>query len=348
MNQRVTLFLVKAFLVSLPVTVLLCVYVISDPFKVLYAYPSYYTSGVPGYIPCNRDFVSTETFRRYYPTNQYDSFIIGNSRSLFYEVRDWQLHIQSTRCFHFDASAESLYGIGAKFRYLDRLGVGITNALVLLDYSTLVVTTNSPGHLIRKHPALSGEPPWIFQLVYLKAFLNGKFLAAYLHFKLTGQVHAYMVKDDLIDNRAWDYELDSNEIKAGNSEAMIATNASSYYAARREVLYPRSAVESCSPPAVGAPQKALLLEIHGILEKQKSNYRIVINPLYDQKKINPDDLNYLQNLFGRDRVFDFSGINKFTQCYTNYYESSHYRPQVAREIMNLIYVRETSHLSAAN
>ena len=130
MNKRVKLILAKAFLVSLPVTLLLCVYVILDPFKVLYAYPSYYTSGVPCYIPCNRDFVSTETFRRYYPTNRYDSFIFGNSRSIFYEVKDWQQHIQSIHCFHFDASGESLYGICAKFRYLDRLGVGITNALI--------------------------------------------------------------------------------------------------------------------------------------------------------------------------------------------------------------------------
>ncbi|KAA6318040.1 hypothetical protein EZS27_031899 [termite gut metagenome] len=45
------------------------------------------------------------------------------------------------------------------------------------------------------------------------------------------------------------------------------------------------------------------------------------------------DLEYLENVFGEDNVFDFLGINTFTQDYTNYYDDSHYRPHVAREIM---------------
>ena len=69
----------------------------------------------------------------------------------------------------------------------------------------------------------------------------------------------------------------------------------------------------------------------------KTNYRIIISPLYNQIKLNNQDLDYLKQLFGKDNVFDFSGINKFTKDYNNYYESSHYRPHIAREIMQLIY-----------
>jgi hypothetical protein len=45
----------------------------------------------------------------------------------------------------------------------------------------------------------------------------------------------------------------------------------------------------------------------------------------------------LSGIFGTERVFDFSGVNEFTTDFRNYYEESHYRPQVAREILKRIY-----------
>ena len=81
----------------------------------------------------------------------------------------------------------------------------------------------------------------------------------------------------------------------------------------------------------------LLENIHSIFKKHNSDVRIVISPLYNQKKLNEKDLAYLKNLFGTERVFDFSGINKITNDYNNYYEASHYRPHVSRELMEIIY-----------
>ena len=81
----------------------------------------------------------------------------------------------------------------------------------------------------------------------------------------------------------------------------------------------------------------MLQEIFDIFTKHKTNYKVIINPLYDQVKFNNQDLNYLIQLFGKDKVFDFSGVNKFTNDYKNYYETEHYRPTVANEVMKEIY-----------
>ena len=54
-------------------------------------------------------------------------------------------------------------------------------------------------------------------------------------------------------------------------------------------------------------------------------------------KLNESDLIYLKDTFGEDNVFDFSGINEFTNDYRNYYEISHYRPHVARKILEIVY-----------
>ena len=40
---------------------------------------------------------------------------------------------------------------------------------------------------------------------------------------------------------------------------------------------------------------------------------------------------------GAENVFDFSGVSEFTSDYRNYYDDSHYRPNVTREVLNVAY-----------
>lgn len=336
MPKTFRLFLCKALIAAIPTVLLLGTYLLLDPFKVVRNYDSYYKNGVPSYVILNRDFVSTETFLVKNSVEHYDSFIFGNSRSLFYEVKEWQKHISSSRCFHFDASQESLYGIHSKICYLDRNGVNIQNAIIVLDASTLSQTTNSEGHLFRKDPKLSGESNWDFQRIYIGAFLDIKFIGAYLYFSLSGHYRESMMKQ-ILDDRPMNYDLRSNEISFGAIETMIAKDPSSYYSGREKLFYPRSTDAKSSPSVIGIPQKNMLSNLASTLKRHNCNFKIVINPLYDQQAIAQEDLKYLKECFGRETVFDFSGINKFTQSYTNYYETSHYRPHVAREIMAIIY-----------
>jgi hypothetical protein len=58
--------------------------------------------------------------------------------------------------------------------------------------------------------------------------------------------------------------------------------------------------------------------------------------LFEQMNWNPKDLNFLKNLFGSN-LYDYSGINEFTNNKLNYYESSHFRPVVGDKILNSIY-----------
>src|SRR4051794_10986558 len=112
MDREIKKLILKALLFSLPILILTGIYIWLDPFKVLFRYENYYPLN-DQFVTLNRDFVSTEVFRNKYSAYKYDSFIFGNSRSLFYEVAKWQPYIKSEkdRMFHFDASGESLYGI---------------------------------------------------------------------------------------------------------------------------------------------------------------------------------------------------------------------------------------------
>jgi hypothetical protein len=338
-NHGVSQFLFKLGLLSLPLLLLSLFYVFSDPFKVIWPYDSYYRSGYPSYVTLNRDFVSLETFLHHQTREKWDSFIFGNSRSIFYEVKDWAPHIGSDLTFHFDATGESLYGITRKLRFLDERHVPVRNALIILDTETLSTVTNSKGHLAIKHPLLSGQNRQAFNLEFFKTFYSGEFLVAYIDFKLSNKIKKYMTDSYLLDNRPMDYDVRHNEIRFGSYELLIRENPDDYYLPRAAHFYTRPVQQVVSDPVIKQPQKNLLLEMARILNSQHSNYSLIINPLYDQKQFNPVDLSYLKQIFGPDRVYDFSGINDITRDYRNYYEESHYRPHIARNILSVIYTR---------
>ena len=83
----------------------------------------------------------------------------------------------------------------------------------------------------------------------------------------------------------------------------------------------------------------MLQQIATILKKRHCSYKIVLSPIYNQLKLANTDMAYIKQLFGSENIYDFSGINAITNNYTNYYEDSHYRHKVARQILDSIYRR---------
>jgi hypothetical protein len=333
-------FIQKLFLFSLPFLFLVGLYFYLDPFKVFKHYDSYYQSGKPSYVSLNKDVVSTENWINHSPEFQPDSYIFGNSRSIYYQVDTWKkyIHRDAPKCYHFDASGESIYGVSKKIAFLDDRKIQIANALLIIDPALLHQDKNSTGHLFEKDPKLSGQNPLAFQVDCLKDFFDFQFMSAYFDFKLSGKVKDYMKRDFILDDRPFVYDYITNEMRQDFFEEMIKKNPWEYYGPRKEIFYARdTTTQTIAEAMILGPQAELLNTIAAIFKKDSTNYRIVISPLYDQQKLNPADLAFLQNLFGKNKVFDFSGINAFTNSIENYYETSHYRPHVAGAIMKLIY-----------
>jgi hypothetical protein len=339
-NKNIYSFIGKIFVFGLPLLVLSVLYFFVDPFKVLGDYPVYYKSGYPQYIVLNRGFVSTTMFDKYYSRYNYNSFILGNSRSIFYEVNDWKPYLNGGQsCFHFDASDENIYGIYKKVLYLDSKVPRINNILLILDYSTLSDPgPHKEGHLFVIPPQLENNQNFLqFHLEFLKSFFNPKFLLGLIDLNLSGKISSFMENASLFDDRPVVYDLISNEIRFENFEKMIEEDDNLYYRSRMHLFYERTGKKEYSRIAIYDQQKRYLEEIKKIFNKHNTDYKIIINPLYDQIALNQNDLKYLRNIFGEENVFDFSGINEFTNDYKNYYETSHYRPNVACRIIRKIY-----------
>jgi len=339
--MKAKLFIFKLALFFIPFIISLGFYIWTDPFKVIWKYESYFDSEKLNVITLNKDFVSTQNWLNHYPQFGYDSYIFGNSRSMFYEVSDWRKYIDKSfnKCYHFDASGESLYGIEKKFNFLDKRNAKLTNALIIIDDAILNQVENSNGHIFVKSPKLSHQNYLKFQFEFVKAFFDFDFFRAYIDYRMSGQIKGYMKEKNLLDDTPYDYNFITNELKFNYFENQIQNNPKNYYKTAERIFYFRDSTSlKISSKKIGDKQVILLKNIKTICDKNKTRYKIIISPLYEQNKINPEDVLILNEIFGENNVFDFSGINNFTRNIENYYETSHYRPHVAREIMKIVYM----------
>ncbi|MCB2203772.1 hypothetical protein KQI65_03420 [bacterium] len=321
-----------------PLLLLLALYIPMDPFKVVFSHDVYYRSGQPDYVVLNRGYVSTETFAQQYDRQQYNAFIFGNSRSIFWRVSDWKRHLpQAASPFHFDGSDESLYNLHKKVMYLGANDVDIAHAIIVADYSLFYRAEERGAHLLITPPRLVGYSNIAaFHGSFLLAYLDPHFLLAYYDFMLTGQFRDYMRDHNVLNAEPMHYDRVTNEISYPQFEEAIA-EGSFYDAAKRERFRRRSSVPPPSPPCLGASQRHMLKEMQEVFAADSTELRIVISPLYNQRPLNPKDVQSLREIFGESCVANYSGVNDITEDYRNYYELSHYRPRVAARIMQEMY-----------
>jgi hypothetical protein len=329
----------KLGLLVTPMLIALVLYVSTDPFRVLRRHRPLYQPGYP--VSLNRDFVSTELLLdRLREGQRFDVMVFGSSRSLAFRCSDVSRFAGKARCFHYDASNESLFGVLGKARLLRRKDAMPSDALLVVDHALLEQSRNPAPHLFIAHPAVSGESELGFQLTFLKAFLSNLFLVKYAHWRLSGRIAPYMT--DALSGLEYEPLEPTNDLVFVAPEAELARGENAYYAKRREVFYDRAAQAGVPHrPALVGDCARELSELARLFAEAGTRVRVIVSPLYEQKPLAVEDLAKLRAAFGADAVFDFSGVNVWTASERNYYESSHYRPHVAQALLGAAYGQST-------
>lgn len=332
------LFLKKILIFSIPLWVLAFIYFLTDPFQVIWRNPIKAYGKYEQFTGPSRDYIGNYLIRKHGRQHGINSFIFGNSRSIFYEVKSWKKHLpQDAVCFHYDASGESLYGIERKIHYLDVIGLPLRDVIVTLDYSTLAQTFPRQGFLFAMAPPTELYSNFIgFHATYLGAFFKPRFLVAWGDYLLSSQIKKYMKKWKLIQTRTFAFDEISNEIRYENAEQEIRAKTF-YTAGKLKEFQGIQHQDSMDAPVIRTAQKKLLQAMQLVFLRNRTNVKIIIHPLFNQVRLHPSDVKELKALFGSEHVYDYSGKNFWTMNYLNYYEPSHYRPHVADSILALIY-----------
>lgn len=321
------LFLRNILLFFLPFILMIVFYIIYDPFMLYWHYDNLYEES--NVKKCSNDaYRGIRWMKQYNDSMHYNSFIIGSSRSDFYYVEEWKKYIgQDAACFHFNQSGDNLLGTLQRVRYLYKRYDKIDNLLLIMDYAYLADMHPHKGHLFRQPWQVTKECDFVaFNLEFVSAMYSIDYLALIWGGGRQKKPYYYYIPQ-------------YNELHKDGAEQLLETNPSEYYQTLSWDLrlYERFGKDSISAPVIGIEQLWALNELHDLMEAGKTKYKIIISPLYDQISMSPTDIAILNEIFGKENVFDFSGINDYTNDVTNYYECSHYRPKLCNQILKIIY-----------
>jgi len=329
-------FVSRLLLMSIPFLILIGLFFLLDPFRILKSYPDYSENM---FVIPNRDFVSTEMYLKNSKKYSYNAFIFGSSRTVAFKTASWKTYLpKQANPFVFDASGESIFGIYTKIKYLDRTGARLDHCLLIVcPDCTFAKESDHTDHLGIKHPTVAGTSWLKFYAVFMRAFFDNKFMLSYFRFLLTKDYSPSMQR--YIEHRKITYNTRTNDICIVDQEKELHENPEGYYKKRQAVFYERMPKPTTPNRQITQKQREMLREIKQIFLKQHTNYKVVISPLYSQLSFNKADLAVLKVTFGEDAVFDFSGKNNITEHKENYYEASHYRPFVGDSILKILYTQ---------
>ncbi len=332
-------FLKKIGWFILPCVLIIISIVYLDFFKVFFQYDEYYSEDL--FVSLNREYVCLKKIDQIAESNKPNSFVFGSSRSQAFKCKDWNQYIgEKSKSFHFDAANEALIGVLGKLEYLQKNEIEINNALVIIDIGLLKQTSfkKRNSSLTISHPKISTNSMVDFYSPFISASLNPKFVISYLDYKTFRTHRGYMgqyIANTKYPNRINEIDMD---IFYGK-DILIEEDSVAYYekTIKSGIFYDRSSIH-VDTSKLEKNVKEQLIKIKNIFDKNNTQYEIVISPMYDQIEINKEYLKLLNEIFGLEKIHDFSGINDYTIPLGNYYEKSHYRPHVAREIMKKVYL----------
>lgn len=327
------LFFSKRLLIfCLPFIVITFIYIATDPFMIIYDYENFNKNY---YIHKNRDYVSTEMFLKNRGKYKYDSFIFGSSTSLFTPPSIWEDYINNSGLIYsFDASGENIVGIWSKIKYLSDHNHNIRNALIVIDRSMFSQFIND-NPIFMKHYEVYPSSRIYFQYKYFLNFWDIKFMIALTHHKLSGKFYPYM--RHVFELEPYYYNEITNEYYNVGILNELKTDSLKYYETRLDKFPSRTGNYLESDPLVSHEQIEMIQNIKDIFSKKETDYRLIICPSYDQIAFNRDDLKVLQNIFGKDYVFDFSGINEISEQKSNFFDGLHFKKYVAKELFDVAY-----------
>lgn len=326
-------FAVRMLIFLSPVFALMLFYVVTDPFKIIYHYPQYLHSGRDNYVIPNRDYSTIENLKNQGIGN-YDSYMLGSSRCMFFPIKKWSEYINSSNVYHMNSFGESLYGIEKKVAYLCNEKAEIKNILLVMDKSVLGKIDNDSGHIAIKHPVTTGESWLAFHGEFIRQFVNKDFLVAYFDQLLTGKVNRF---SRVLSDYNLTYIPKTNELRIASMDSARRVDKYAYYRDPKLVFKRQGNDEKTGDPIIYDDQKRLLISIKNNLAACGVKPKIIINPQYDMMRLNPKDIVYLDSLFGKENVHDFSGKNDITINRIHYYEQLHFLPYVGGYLLQRVY-----------
>ena len=274
--------------------------------------------------------------------SSYNSFILGSSRTTGIYACYLEKINTNAKFFHYVNFNESIGGIYSKLYLLDSLGYSLDNIIIYLDTDT---TFENYGEVnFADHFLLTNKTKFKSQIDHFKSFmiLNTDKINILFGNELIGESFPNWISDKITNDP--NHICSDSIILSYNKNEKLKDKKylkSIDSLKRTGFMYKRDKIQQYKENQISKVEFDLLSKIKVLLNKNKSNYYIIITPLYDQLKFSKLDNEKLNNVF-KNRIYDFSGINKMTNNEYNYPDRSHFLPYISKKILDSIVLPNNS------
>ena len=277
--------------------------------------------------------ISTKLYLANVDKYKYDSFVFGSSRATAHTSKTWKTYLDKNSVpFSFGGWNESIIAIYRRIKLIDSINKPINNAFFVLDIDWAF----NNGPIISDHYLITGKSKYRYYLDdYITYLQSPMLILTSVDYKIFHKKRAYM--EGFIGMQENDWDPVNNDWMV-NSEAEINADSVKYYKGSLASFYKRPAIQQFSRRRIDETSKNYLRKIMGLLKKHHTSYKIVIAPLYDQVKLNRQDRKTMNDIFGSEQIYDYSGINDITNNMFNFNSDVlHYRKKVGDLIFKEIY-----------
>jgi len=326
-----TRFLLRVLLFLSPVLALLLVFVVTDPFG-LYGWS--WASRMAAADGCT-DCRTMRAYEDHRSRWRYNTFLLGNSKTMAILSTDWFEHIGVQRFYKLGTPGESVLNMRRKLEYVSSTGASIEHVIMLVDNKVLQNVENT-------HPHFEGP-------VYMKSLRSSDQTAV----EQLAQGFRYYLADAYFLEH-WSYcasSLDSgrsiadgtalpdgtvpftNEVIRADMEVRLQADTAAYVAA-----FPRPRIASGSSAVRLHPRdREHLLAIKELLERAGSDHHVIFGPDYNCAAMPTDVVDDFVFIFGKEHVHDHSSDTTFCGKAIYFYETNHYRPVVGSAMLERCY-----------
>ena len=333
---------IKGIILLTPLILIVGYFIWKDPMKIVHSYESPLSAGV-----LMNDRLFQARWLNKQDSTDYQGFIFGSSRSKAFKTSAWQKYLPANiEVFHMGVNDESLYGLVKKAQYLDKQGFKIKHALIPLDVRLLSLYKDHEAHIFREHPDVSGESAGEFYKRFFIAFLNVEFWQSIWIWEQEEKV-----TQSFTWNPGFTYNKKTGDHYYSRMDSLIVSDSLNYYDRnKKEVFYQQGKLkektifytrdfnkDQKSESVLNSTSIDLLKELKATLQKHGTNYKVVLTPNYDLSSPSKEDRKVLDQVFGKEHIYDFSGVTDITKDYHHYYEEKHFKPYVANWLMSDIY-----------
>lgn len=299
-----------------PVIIAAILFVITDPFQLFYYTPRVDNQNNHGAYP---DFETTSDLIAFGPIEKYNSFVFGNSRGAAFLPVEIEKRIKNSKAFKIANPGESFLNMEKKAKLIQDLGLKIENAFIVVDDNIIKNDANifydQLGRENIHHPLVSNRS-WVdFYYQNFYAYLYKFYFIRDLDYRISGEYKPYMVGYIIKEEDRIAFEKDEYVVKG--------------------VVFPqRKRAGEFTTHIIGDQQKNRLSSLKSIFDEENTKVYIIIPPLYNQERMHPKNITILTDIFGGRNIYDFSGINSITQDSLNYYGASHFKIEIANQLLD--------------